>query len=157
MEQFLGIEDPAERTRRARVDQGGSYVTSIVARRPVTGGKVEATTSVNSPVKLTIGEIGRKEIGEDMIGEQEVGRSRGEIGRNTPKCNKEIFRTRSEVLQARARTTPSICVSQDRNLRRPRSHFDQWDLRSFRGYCRGYGYRVGSPRSNTSSKQRSPT
>jgi hypothetical protein len=67
--QLSGAEDPAERTRRARVDQGGSYVTSIVARRPVTGGEFEATTLVNSPVKPTGGEIG-----EGKIGEQEVSR-----------------------------------------------------------------------------------
>jgi hypothetical protein len=71
--QLSGAEDPAERTRRARVDQGGSYVTSIVARRPVTGGEFEATTSVNSPVKPTGGEIGRKEIGRKEIGEGKIG------------------------------------------------------------------------------------
>src|ERR1043165_7490317 len=113
MEQLLGTEDPAEKTRRAREDRGGSYVTSIVARRPVTGGEFEATTSVNSPVKPTVEEIGKREIGGNHIGgkhigEQEIGRSTEEIGRITSKPSKEIFRTKSEALQARPRTTPSI-------------------------------------------------
>ena len=125
MEQFLSTEDPTDRTGHARVDRGGSYVTSIVARRPVTGGEFEAATSVNSPVKPTVGEIGEEEIGEDKIGEEEIGRreqeigkgeqefgrSRGEIGRSTSKRNKEIFRTKSEALQARARITPSMYKS----------------------------------------------
>ena len=58
MEQLWSTEDPADRTGRACVDQGGSYVTSIVARRPVVGGEFEAATSVNSLVKPIVGEIG---------------------------------------------------------------------------------------------------
>ena len=62
------IEDPADGTGRAHVDQGGSYVTSIVARRPVTGGEFEAARSVNSLVKPTVGEIGG---GEEEISREE--------------------------------------------------------------------------------------
>ena len=88
MERLSGTKDPAGRAGRARVDRGGSFVTSIVARRPVTGGECEATASVNSPVKPTVEEIGKKEIGKrkiggNHIGEQEIGRSTEEIGRST--------------------------------------------------------------------------
>ena len=69
MEQFLSTEDPADRTGRARMDRGGSYVMSIMARRPLTSGEFEAATSVNNPVKPTVGEIGEKKIGGNNIGE----------------------------------------------------------------------------------------
>ena len=111
MEQLSSTEDPAGRAGRARVDRGGCYVTSIVARRPVTGGEYEATTSVNSPVKPTVEEIGKKEIGGNHIGKQEIGRSTEEIGRSTSKPHKEIFQAKSEALQARARATPSMYKS----------------------------------------------
>ena len=62
------------------MDQGGSYVTSIVARRPITGSEFGAARSVNSPVKPTVGEIGGREE-ESKRSAEENKRSEQEIGR----------------------------------------------------------------------------
>ena len=51
-------QDPEDGTRRARVARGGSYVTSIVARRPVFRGEFEAADPVNLLVKATVGQVG---------------------------------------------------------------------------------------------------
>ena len=77
-------EDPTEGTGRARVDQCGSYVMSIVARRPITGGEFEVARSVNSPVKPAVGEIGgrEEEIGR-KVEEQVIGQKWHGFGRGT--------------------------------------------------------------------------
>ena len=131
----MSTEDPADRTGRARVDRGGGYVMSIMARRPVTGGEFEATTSVNSLVKPTVGEIGEEEIGRRESKSSDGAEERSAEAH--PSATRKFFK-QSQKYCEQGQELLQACTSQDRNLRRPRSHFDQWDLRSFRGYCRGY-------------------
>ena len=131
-------EDPADGTGRARMNQGGSYGTSVVACRPVTGGEFEAARSVNSPVKPAIGEIdGREEEIGRKVEEQGIGQERHGIGRGTSEHTK-ADPSGIEAIRAKINTTSSTeDAIQDRNLCRPRYHLDRRDLRSFRGYCRG--------------------
>ena len=71
----------------------------------------------NSLVRPTVGEISEEEIGEEEIGEEEIGER--EIGEDKigaeersaeahPSARSNFFKAKSEVLQARARTTPSM-------------------------------------------------
>ena len=127
------------------------------------GRRTRSVRTVKSPVKPTVGEIGEREIGEKEIGEKKIGkdhigqnhigeaRNRTKHRRDRKRCiqaKQKFFQAKTEALQE----GPSTAPSQDRNLRRPRFHFDRRDLHSFRGYCRGYDHRVGSPRVNTAPK-----
>ena len=125
-------EDPADGTGRARVDQCGSYVMSIMAHRPVNGGEFEAARPVNKLVKQTVGEIDGRE-GEIGIKDQDqtIGRERHEIGRSSSKQTKAKPSRDQFYSEHREQVKIGTCVGSAVT-------FDRRDLRSFRGYCRGY-------------------